>query len=196
MNLRLMRLNNLSNELVSKLTNIKMNHLNKKKPTDSSDAKKKNEMELKSTGLDLFENFFEIGCEASKQNIKSFKNLNQIELNEEQKLSIKKACELIADTENWLYRFLLFYPGSCIQVDEYEIYDKDICQIRSGMQFMFDLFKGVDEKMDKTLDYFIEEELLNDIDSKIKIAKEFNRIRVKSVDKPNTIPASHDWWIV
>ncbi len=60
---------------------------------------------------------------------------------------------------------------------------------------MFDLFKGIgNEKLDATLNVFIEDELIEDIDNKIKLAKEYTEFRVEMKDVPASVPQTHVWW--
>ena len=177
--------------LVSRLTTIKVQHLNKPRPVNSPESISKAEAELLETGNDLFTQFFNVGCQANKENLTSFRNSNQTQNLEP---LVSNAGQLIVDTENWLHRFLCNYPDFRIHIDEHESIDKDVCIVRSGLQFMLDLFKGTNTtKLDDTLRY-IEEEAVSDFDAKIKLGKEHTRFTVREADVPDHVPKTHVWW--
>ena len=145
---------------ISSLNNIKTNHLDKRKPKEF-EAAQVFESELVNVGSDLFQEFFKVGLLASIENIKSFKDLTKND--EELSKLVKDVATLIADDENWIYRFLSGYPYFRIHIDEYEYIDDDVCQVRSGVQFMLDLFKGVDTNADMVIDTFINVELIGKV---------------------------------
>jgi len=57
--------------VISRLVVIKSQHLNKQKSTISSSSISNAESELVEVGSDLFEQFFHLGCQASRENLKS-----------------------------------------------------------------------------------------------------------------------------
>lgn len=184
--------NNLKN-VISRLMVVKTQHLGKKKPTSSLEAMSTFESELLEVGYGLFVGFFEMGCAASVQKINSFKQI-QIVNNNELKPLVRNIQGLIFDTEEWLHRFLGNYPDFVIRIDEHETIDKGVCQVRSGLQFMLDLFKGTGgEKLDESLK-FIEDDILEYFDVKIKSAKEHVKFLVTEDDIPDSLPKSHVWW--
>ena len=173
----------------SHLTDMKNSHLAKKEanePEVGYDFR----MELLNNGISLFKQFFELGCEANIENINSFKNIAN---NDYLKTLVSEIASLIVENEVWLNRFLSCYPYLVIQIEEYEYIDEDECQIRSGVQFMLDLFKGVDDNADIILNTF-NEDLVTDFDARIKLAKELTSFNVKKEDVPCSIPQNHTWW--
>lgn len=176
----------------SLLTNIKSVHLNAKYPTESWEAKKDFEQLLVRTGSDLFNEFFQMGCQASVESISSFKNVAHSDVSCSAK--VLNASLLIVDTENWMYSFLSSYPDFAIHIDEHMFIDKNVCQVRSGVQFMLDLLNDVNPKLNATLNLFKEDGLIDDFDQKLNLAKKHIEFRVKKEEVPKCIPSSHIWW--
>lgn len=133
-----MSLKNLT-KLVTTLNIINKQHMNKK--IDSSDMIKIGlfQKDLCNIGLELLDEFYNVGCEASKLKMISFKNLQNTDFIH----LINDAAKLIVNTSTWIHEFLCIYSDVCLTADESEYDDKYACIARSGLQFMFDLFNGV-----------------------------------------------------
>lgn len=177
--------------LSSKLTNIKLNHLNKPKPS-GIEAEHSYFTEMINTGNDLFTQFFGVGILAAQLGISSFSNLNAASQADLKALSIENA-KLITETENWIYRYMSVYPDIVMVLDEYETIENESCVVRSGAQFMFDLFKGLNTQLDDMLSAF-KKETVCDIDSKINMAKKLNKFKLRLEEIPSNIPNNHLWW--
>ncbi|CAF0772206.1 unnamed protein product [Brachionus calyciflorus] len=185
-----MSLNNKMTLLVASLNNIKENHLNIKCSYDDDIEtiliRKKN---LGDVGSDLFEKFCELGCEATKLKLTSFKSVED----EEIKFLVEKISTLLVEIYPWLNNYLPNYPFMFIYIDEYESVGIDACEVRSGFQFMLDLFKGINPKLDDILQK-LDEAATEDFDKKIKFGKEWNKFEVEKEDIPEFIPKHHIWW--
>jgi hypothetical protein len=146
--------------------------------------------DLCNTGLELIDEFYNVGCEARKLKMNSFKNPQNTDLIH----LINDASKLIVKTTTWIHEFLCIYPDVCLTVDESEYDDKNACIARSGLQFMFDLFNGVNNEIDKSLKY-LHDETIQDIDWKMSYAKKYCNTKVKREDLPSSIPHNHSWWL-
>ena len=86
------------------------------------------------------------------------------------------------------------YPELRIDIEIYEYIAESVCTVRSGVEFMMGLFKGIDANADKIIDLFIQE-LVNNFDSKIEMAKMYSSFNIREEDVPNGVPDSHTWWL-
>lgn len=69
-------------------------------------------------------------------------------------------------------------------------------EVRSGFQFMMDLFKSVDKmnNLDETLGN-LREESVEIFDAQIRLAKEFIEVHTNlDGEMHGHIPKSHTWW--
>ncbi len=173
--------------VISRLVVIKSQHLNKQKSTISSSSISNAESELVEVGSDLFEQFFHLGCQASRENLKSLRNLKNMDS------LVANASKLIVENEKWLNRFLCCYPGFSIHFDEHDFIGKDVCIVRSGFQFLLDLFKDSNEEVNDTLK-FLEDESVAEFDHRIRLAKECTAFKVRTEDVPDLVPRTHFWW--
>jgi len=173
--------------VISRLVVIKSQHLNKQKSTISSSSISNAESELVEVGSDLFEQFFHLGCQASRENLKSLRNLKNMDS------LVANASKLIVENEKWLNRFLCSYPGFSIHFDEHDFIGKDVCIVRSGFQFLLDLFKDSNEEVNDTLK-FLEDESVAEFDHRIRLAKECTEFKVRTEDVPDLVPRTHFWW--
>ncbi len=185
-----MLLANKLREVAEMLKNIKMNHMEVKPTNDNLRLMLNQASEVLDLGSNLFEKFCEAGCEAAKQEINSFKNLKN---QEEIKSIVNEIADLIVDTEFWLHRFLFAYPGLFINIDDGEFVSIDQCEVRSGFQFMLDLFKDLNSNLDCALEN-LEKRSRDKFDSTLDLAKKYTEFRVNAEDVPECIPAHHKWW--
>ena len=176
-------------KLLAKLEDITIICLNESLP----DHDKECDLQIMvKNGKQLFYEFFNVGCEANKENITSFGNINNCEY----QIEIMNIADKIVNIENWLYAYLLCFPGFGIQVEEHEFDEKCVCEIRSGIQFMLDLFIDTSESVNLALKSFNDDELIDDIDSKIKYARDCGEFKVSCQEIPMLIPKSHVWWFL
>lgn len=80
-----------------------------------------------------------------------------------------------------------------MSLDEYETIENESCVVRSGAQFMLDLFRGIDSELDEMLVIF-NDETICDIDSKIRIAKQVDKFKLRKEEIPSNILTTHLWW--
>ena len=158
-------------KLLAKLDDIKLICLNERLPDHDQEL---DFQIMVKNGKQLFHQFFKVGCEANKENITSFGNINNCEY----KIVIKNIADIIVDIKDWLYAYLLCFTGFGIQVDQHEFDEKCVCEIRSGIQFMLDLFMDTSEMVDLAFKSFNDDELIDDIDNKIKCARDCGEFKV------------------
>lgn len=186
--------------VISLLKNIKTNHLNETIPDEPGDAEgpfrtgpafEKFKIQLVNRGEKVFKQFFLVGCQAIAENVTSFKDLTCEPLAG----LVQDTGRLIVDVQTWLLDFLGNYPYLKIHIDEYEEIDNDAMEVRSGFQFMLDLFKGVDAKnLDVALDNLMKE-IVDFFDSRIRLAKELIEVHTNlNGEMHSHIPKSHTWW--
>ena len=142
-------------------------------------------------GDELFLCFYKLGCQASSESILSFEFLKNS--SDHLALLVKSAGQLIVDITFWILLILSWYDDSFIDLDEYDLLNKEVYEIRSGLKFMIDLFTGCNNGLDYAL-RTIEDETFEDIDNKIALAKEFSTFKIKEEDVPKSIPKTHTWW--
>jgi hypothetical protein len=145
-------------------------------------------------GQKLFDNFCLVGCQATREKINKFKDANS---NDIKSLS-KETVQLISDNKDWLLLYLCDYTDTIIVDPDYFL-KRDQLVVRSGIQFMFDLFSGIDipnqrptTSVDSIFDY-LKFQTIEDIDTNIKNSKE-NYFNIKKSEIPEGVPASHHWW--
>ena len=142
-------------------------------------------------GQKLFDNFCLVGCQATRAKINKFKDANSNDVI----ISLsKETVQLISDNKDWLLLYLCDYTDTIIVDPDYFL-KQDQLVVRSGVQFMFDLFSGIDlpnqtpsTSVDSIFDY-LKFQTIESIDTNIKNSKE-NYFNVKKSE----IPASHHWW--
>lgn len=174
-------------EIESKLLSIKANNLEKRFPSELFDMLKARD-EHRRIGSKLFYDFYKLGCQAFSSGISSFKEDNQL-LHQHATI----VGQLIVDTKLFLYRYLFIFPNFVTIIDEYCCVEVQQCQLRSGIQFMFDLFIDIgNESLDLTIKRMKHRHLYY-IDGKINFAKMMNKFRVSKDDIPS-LPDSHTWW--
>ena len=144
-------------------------------------------------GKQLFYQFFEVGCEAIKVNITSFGIITN---NSEYQVVIMNIADRIADIKDYLYDYLDCYSDVCVQIYEsqHEFDEKTVCEIRSGIQFMLDLFMGTSESVYLAFKNFNDDELIDDIDCSINYARDCGEFKVPCQEISILIPKSHAWW--
>ena len=139
---------------------------------------------------DIFHQFFRLGCVANEQKFESFKNSNNSKINS----LVQNIVQLIWEHDKWLYFSVSDYPPEYLQTDEPELIDNRQFEVRSGVQFMFNLFHGIDEN----LDIFLEDFKLNifpEFDIRIQIVKGYGIKHQFSDDEwTSKIPKHHTWW--
>ncbi len=145
-------------------------------------------------GQKLFDNFCLVGCQATRENINKFKDTNSSDI----KSLSKETAQFISDNKDWLLLYLCDYTDTIIVDCDYFL-KRDQLVIRSGIQFMFDLFSGIDipnqrstTSVDSIFDY-LKFQTIESIDRNIKISKE-NFFNIKKEEIPEGIPSSHHWW--
>jgi hypothetical protein len=171
---------------ISLLSNVKLNLLNKRMPeANERQAVVNFQLEQARVGEQLFKQFFQLGCQACRDQVFFFKDLNDPE--------VKASGQLIVEIENWLYSFLSSYPHSKIIIDEHESLENDALEVRSGFQFMLDMYKGVDEQLDSTL-ATLRDDLTGEFDGQIRLAQQHIEKRIVKDEWYTSIPQSHTWW--
>ncbi|CAF0777467.1 unnamed protein product [Brachionus calyciflorus] len=178
-----MEINDQLEKIIICLKIIKVKWLNE--PNDESSLQFDYEFGKASIGMDLFVTFCELGYALYKKNIRSYKHF---ECPEEKRL-IKEIAELILETRDWLEDFVPFYRGFYIGYNIVEPVDCVICETRSGIQFMIELFQSYD----KEIDYLFEEMKpeLAIFDSRVKYEK--NDLNLSKY-LPDDFPKTHEWW--
>jgi hypothetical protein len=171
------------------LKNVKINYASKKLMENDTAAISVHRSELIGMGVELFGEFYNVGYEASKLKIYSFKDTKDQEIVG----LVKNTTDLIIDISDWIRRFLCSYPDVCIVIDKYEYIDARTCSFRSGVQFMFDLFVGLNDVLDKKFQCLYDE-TMSDIDEKLRDAKKYTEFRVRKEDIPDYVPQTHTWW--
>lgn len=136
----------LIDEISSKLRIITQD-INTTKLDDELDYEK----DLIKNGQDLFRMFSKLSTE------------NQIR--EDIKAEVKV---LIDNNKNWLHRFLSFYLDFYIRIDEYQMLDQNVYEVRDGAKFI--------ESCD-WIKFKFEGTLLEDFEKKIELAKKYNLTR-------------------
>ena len=146
---------------------------------------------LDELGQKVFRQFFHIGCVANELKLRSFKNLNNRQINE----LVQNIVQMILENDRWLADYLGDYPLTRINIDDYQLISNGVFEVRSGLQFMIDLFLGLDDKLDLILnDHNIG--LTPDFDRPIQLIKnEFNiKYQIKKNEWTDKIPKHHTWW--
>ena len=187
-------LTNSLKKLIVKLTDIKSNSLHESLKNNNLEGGHYSFMHMINSGKELFNHFYKVGYEAFKVHITTFKNIT--ENNNEDEALIKNVIDQIVEIENWLYNFLMAYPDFCIQIDEHEFNEKDVCEVRSDIQFMLDLFMGTSERVDLTFKNPNDDDLIDDFDTKIKNARQCGEFTMSSLKIPTFIPKFHTWWFL
>jgi hypothetical protein len=116
-------------KIVSLLTSVKLDQMHKIAPRETNEFVEFR-IELVQVGVNLFNQFFELGCQAHRDGVTSFKDLNDSR--------VQISGQLIVEVENWMYQFLSGYPFLRINIDEHSFIDNTVFEIRSGFQFMLD----------------------------------------------------------
>ena len=97
-----------------------------------------------------FHQFFRLGCKANEQNMtSSFKSLSST--SSKFNKQVQNIVQLLIEHNDWLFHFVSDYPLEHLQIDEPKIINNLQFQMRSGLQFIVDLFNGIDDKLDKIL---------------------------------------------
>jgi hypothetical protein len=108
---------------------------------------------------------------------------------------IKSIASLIIDNEPLLHRIISSYADFRIGMDEYKpVLEMDL-DLRSGAQFMYDLFTGISEETDAVLNR-IKEDLFENFDNKLEIVSSHEGFSVKKEEIPEWIPKDHVWWFL
>ncbi|CAF0763210.1 unnamed protein product [Brachionus calyciflorus] len=185
-----MELKNSIIQVKNSLIKIKYDNLHQISSGIEEDLLKKNRVDILKRGQKLFNEFYQLGIEARKENLENFKDVQVSEL----KTLIKEVVQLIVDDKDWILAFICCYLDFSLEFSEFESVGKDVLEIRSGYQFIFDLFKECDdiEPALKTLN----DEIRNDFDKKLKCSKECETLVIDKNDIPNNIPKSHSWWFL
>lgn len=158
-----------------------------------------NDLDPIGPGRELFALFCELGCSHGS---------GKLVIDSENKL-IRSTAQLVADIQDWLLIFLNQYPDT-VEFDEYDYLSIWDLETRSGIQFLFDLFKdikvihpgskckiafhvapGTETKLSSIFDDLTES--VDDIDSSIKASK-IAAHDIKQVEIPEHMPLSHHWW--
>ena len=141
-------------------------------------------------GADLFKKFFQVGIEAQKEKINRFQNNN---ISTEVKILVNETITLILDLKDWIKEFLIFYPIIEFRYDEFESLGEDKCEVRSGFEFMLDLFMNLNEQSEVFFKS-LEPDIKPDFDYKIEHAKKCIEFTVEPEDISEFVPKSHVWW--
>lgn len=139
----------------------------------------------------LFVEFYFLGIQASKYNIKSFYHLNNDSINEQ----VENLIHMIVQVKCWLQNFSNLYKVLHMRCDSFEnIYDLNlIFIIRSGIQFMLDLLSGFNNESDE-LFFFIKNEINNSFDNFICSIMENGAYTYVNNSEQVYIPKNHVWW--
>ncbi len=147
----------------------------------------------------LLEEFYNLGKHTFAQDIISFKTGSHHH-NRVLKYKILYCIELLKPICKWLLtEFILFKQASIIKInyDSFSYseanYDLEVyLVIRSGFQFMFDLFIGFDQELDNSL-YFLRENVSNCLGREIEGIVESCQYFMSSYF-PYGMPSHHKWW--
>lgn len=134
-------------------------------------------------------NFFKIGLQASKENISSFQKIEKQEL----RRLIETCAQLIEELSETIYDILSIYKDSHLVDFDESIEGTWVCPVRSGVQFMFDLFRGCYESLDRAFAE-IEDDVCKEYDSFIQLSIEHDTFDLKKHEIPTGVPESHYWW--
>ncbi|RNA11686.1 hypothetical protein BpHYR1_012505 [Brachionus plicatilis] len=164
--------------------NLHQININIKESTNS-----KTRIDILKEGTDLFKQFLNLGIVANKENVNCLKSVQNGDL----KNLVKDVSNLIVDDKDWLLYYLSAYLDFCVDFYEYDSIGKEVLEIRSGYQFMIDLFKGCNENIDLEFQKF-SYEIGEDFDKKLLGSKEYGTLKVIEKDMPRDIPTNHCWW--
>ena len=159
-------------------------------------------------GVSLFVSFCLLGCQASKEQIGKFKDSSSKDL----RLLATHTAQLIVACKDWLLLFLCNYPDT-INIGVDYCLNREVCTVRSGVQFMFDLFADFiieptpsasnsnnsnqsrqhGERALNSIFEYLKYQTIDDLDSSIDIAKKFNFF-LRKEETPAHIPTFHHWW--
>lgn len=141
-------------------------------------------------GICLFQKFCKAGCQATRDHINQFNEYNSSDI---QTLA-SQAAQLIADNKYWILVFLCEYTDTII-IDPQYFEIEDQLTVRSGIQFMFDLFCGIEissgiyTNIDEIFDY-LKPQIIDSIDENNKLATQVDYY----LEIPFGIPVTHHWW--
>lgn len=156
-------------------------------------------------GRELFATFCELGCAANQQHITNLKSINNN--NNPAAEFVNPTAQLIADNQDWFLLFLTKYPDT-ISIDDVSFVNATDLKVRSGVQFMFELYKDVEVtdpgskynyksvankriRLAEIFDYL--KEPLADLDAQIKLSQD-NWFNIKNEEIPANMPTTHRWW--
>ena len=177
-------------KVTQQLQTIKQDHVNTEERDNAFERKLDLPIHLLNPGIKLFTEFVELGREALALEINSFK---QICREDDVNTEIHIIADLIVDLEDWIYHFFSSFTDHRIEYDEYWYHHEDACTVRSGFQFMLDLFSGIgNEKLDGTFK-LLQNDLQPWFDERMELSKKLSNFKN---NKPvaEFIPKSHVWW--
>lgn len=155
---------------------------------ESTNAKKR--VDILKEGRNLFLKFFELGIVANQENISSLKEISTDQIRN----LIKDVSNLIVDDKDWIFFYLSAYLDFCVDFYEFDSIGKDVLEIRSGYQFMTDLFRECNENIDSVFKKFYAE-IGQDFDKKLIDSKEYGTLEInKEETLTQNIPKNHRWW--
>lgn len=181
-----MSIQNILELLRQSLAKIKNDNLNQINLNIKISSNSRIRVDILKEGNNLFRQFFNLGIAATDQNISDLKNYQNDDL-------IKDVSNLIVDDKDWILFYLSAYVDFCVDFYEFDSIGKEVLEIRSGYQFMIDLFKECNENIDDVLKTF-HQEIGQDFDKKLLASKECDSLDVNQNEIPRSVPKNHCWW--
>lgn len=133
-------------------------------------------------GQNLFQNFCSLGFQLRASNQRVSSSLASDTL------------KTVTTHQYWLQSFISIYGSTRIDL-EGAVPTLDICQIRSGVQFLLEDFKGLTKDFDSVLDNLKVYGEVDDFDNNLRLWMEGgfrDNLRPEQIH-PNT-PRHHWWW--
>ncbi|CAF1052496.1 unnamed protein product [Brachionus calyciflorus] len=180
-----MEINDRLEKIIIFLKVIKVKWLNE--PADIASSKFDYEFRKAYIGMRLFMEFSEVGYALYKNNIRSYQHFQC----QERKDLIKEIAQLIIDIRDWLEDFVPFYREFYIGYNIVQPVDCAICDTRSGIQFMIELFRNYVKEIDDLFEEMKPE--LEKFDRRIEIAKIGLNLNLTKY-LPDDFPRTHEWW--
>lgn len=136
-------------------------------------------------GQGVFGAFFDLGLSLRASNTTVKNSSSDI---------INPVCQAVKQHQHWLIDFVSIFGSSEVDL-EGSVPARDICKVRSGVQFLLDSFSGISSDFDLVLKKLKDDGDIKQFDANLKIwIERGHRDDLRPQDIVSTVPSDHWWW--